>query len=329
VVRPEEHARVESDWPSVEEAVAVTRARNPSIRALLWTRLDEALVESEARRQEPPRSRLHGVPYGLKDAWDTAGIRTTGGSYRHRHRVPSSSAPIYDVLRDAGAVLLGKSNCSDLSLAPEASSWVGGVTRNPHDPSRTSGGSSGGAAAAVAAGMVGFDWGSDIGGSIRLPAAFCGVYGLRLSSETWPLEGGFPQPPDALRYMNGQGPLATTVERLRAVLEVAAPLRTGSSRPFDLRGVTLYLPKRLGRWPGFVEEVTPVLRAAVGSVEDGHGLPAPERVRDLAGGLWAAHFEELLACDNSCPQSICLTINRDHHSKPVVHDNPISCIIKP
>ncbi len=283
-------------WPDLETAAARIEARNPVIRALVHTRIPAARAEAEALAGELRRGPLHGIPYSLKDAWDTAGIPTTGGSYRHRDRVPERSSPVHDVFRDAGAVLVGKSNCSDLSLAPEASSHVGGVTRNPRDPSRTAGGSSGGAAAAVAAGMVGFDWGSDIGGSIRLPAGYCGVYGLRLSSETWPMRGEFPEAPETLRYMNGQGPIAASLDALEVVLQAATPLRTGAPRPFEARRFSLYLPRRPGRWPSFAADVTSALERTLGPV-DVADLPAPEAMRDLVSGIWAAHFEELLACD--------------------------------
>jgi Asp-tRNA(Asn)/Glu-tRNA(Gln) amidotransferase A subunit family amidase len=283
------------DWPTLEAATQRIEARNDEVRALLLTRVPEAHAEHAALEAEP-RSPLHGVPYSLKDAWDTAGITTTGGSWRHRDRVPETSSRIYEVFRAAGAVLVGKSNCSDLSLAPEASSWVGGVTRNPANLERTSGGSSGGAAAAVADGMVGFDWGSDIGGSIRQPAAFCGVYGMRLSSQTWPMHGEFPAPPEALLYMNGQGPITRTLDQMRAVLEVARPMRTGPATDFEAKGVYLYPPKR-GRWPSFSDDVREALRSAVGEVRDNPPLMKPEKVRDLYSAIWASHFFELLGSD--------------------------------
>jgi Asp-tRNA(Asn)/Glu-tRNA(Gln) amidotransferase A subunit family amidase len=199
----------------------------------------------------------------------------------------------------AGAVLLGKTNLSDLAMVSESASYVGGVARNPLDPSRTPGGSSGGAAAAVVAGMSAFDWGADVGGSIRLPAAFCGVIGLRLSSEAWPLVGDFPHPPPALSYMNGQGPITRTLAGMRAVLAVAAPaLRTGPSRPFAPRGAFVYSPRRKdGLWPSFEEDVTPHLRRAAGEVRTDHGLWPVHRVRSLYNAMWASHFEDLLGVD--------------------------------
>lgn len=282
----------------VQEAVARVRERNPVLKAFVTTRLDE--VVDEARRATGP---LAGVPYGLKDAWDTAGIRTTGGSWRFRDRVPAASALVHRVLSDAGAVLVGKTNLSDLSVAPEASSHVGGTTHNPHDLERTSGGSSGGAAAAVADGMINFDWGSDIGGSIRLPAAFCGVYGMRLSSATWPVHGYFPSPPDSMLWMNGGGPITSSLAQMRMLLELTAPrMRTGAVRPFEARAAMLYAPRH-GHWPSFEDDVTPMLEAALGrhgdrgEVRRDHGLPLPHVVSRIASAVWASHFDALLDLD--------------------------------
>ena len=148
---------------TVPEAVARIRARNPILHAFVSTSLDEALLEARARADERPRSLLHGVPYSLKDQWDTAGIPTTGGSYRYKDRVPRVSSPVHLAFEAAGAVLLGKTNLSDLAMVSESASYVGGVARNPHDLARTPGGSSGGAAAAVVDGMSAFDWGADVG----------------------------------------------------------------------------------------------------------------------------------------------------------------------
>lgn len=140
----------------IASAVRRAKERGSLLGTFVTTRFDEALAEAVRRAAEPPRSELHGVPYGLKDEWDTAGLPTTGGSWRHRNRTPTVSHPIHTVLEAAGAVLLGKTNLSDLGLPPEATSWVGGATRNPWDLRRTAGGSSGGAAAAVADGQVAF-----------------------------------------------------------------------------------------------------------------------------------------------------------------------------
>jgi Asp-tRNA(Asn)/Glu-tRNA(Gln) amidotransferase A subunit family amidase len=284
---------------TVPDAVERIRARNPVLRAFISTRLDEALADARARAGESPRSKVHGVPYSLKDQWDTRGIPTTGGSYRHRHRIPDRSSPVHVAFESAGAVLLGKTNLSDLAMVSESASYVGGVARNPRALDRTPGGSSGGAAAAVADGMSAFDWGADVGGSIRLPAAFCGVMGLRLSSSAWPLVGDFPCPPPSLHYMNGQGPITTTLAGMRAVLEVAAPtLRTGPTRRFDLRGAYIYAPRpEDGLWPTFVPDVAPHVAKAAGEARTDHGLLPIHEVRPIYNAMWSSHFEDLLEVD--------------------------------
>jgi Asp-tRNA(Asn)/Glu-tRNA(Gln) amidotransferase A subunit family amidase len=287
--------------PTVAEAVARIRARDPELRAFVSTRLEGALDDDARLAAEAPRSELHRMAYGLKDVWDTAGIVTTGGSHRYRDRMPIESSPVHRALSDAGAVMVGKTNLSDMALAPESASYVGGRCANPHDRERTSGGSSGGAAAAVADGMIAFDWGTDIGGSIRMPAGYCGVWGMRLSTESWPVQGHFPCPPEALHYMNGQGPLARDAATLGKVLRTLAPrMRTGRTRRFEPRGAFLYVPpgRSAGEWPTFAADVDPALRAAIGEVRRDHGLLSLPDARNMASALWASHFEDLLACDS-------------------------------
>src|SRR5688500_11783891 len=209
--------------PTVEEAIARIRMRNEHVRAFVCTRLEDA--ERRQKEVAPLRgtSPIAGLPYSLKDLWDTKDIATTGCSHRFKDRVPTVSAPIHRVIEEAGGVLMGKTNASDLGLAMESDNYIAGMTLNPRDFSRTAGGSSGGAAAAVADRMSAFDWGSDFGGSIRSPSAFCGVYGIRLSSEAWPMIGHFPEPPQSLRYMNGQGPITARLDLMRDVLKLATP----------------------------------------------------------------------------------------------------------
>jgi Asp-tRNA(Asn)/Glu-tRNA(Gln) amidotransferase A subunit family amidase len=288
---------------TVPAAADRIRTLDPQLHAFVSTRLEAALHDAQARAAEPPRSLLHGLPYALKDEWDTRCLPTTGGSYRHRDRVPARDSAVFQVLDAAGAVLLGKSSLSDLGLAPEAANYLVGPTRNPHDATRTAGGSSGGAAAAVASRMVAFDWGTDIGGSIRLPAAFCGVPGLRLSSATWPITGLFPTVPPALSWMCGQGPIAGSLALLRQVLRVARPrLRTGPARAFELRGLSVYSPDHPGAWPTFAADVAPVLaRATSGPVAVDPALPGTTEVMRVYAGVWASHLEQLLVADPSIP----------------------------
>ncbi|HEY2513050.1 MAG TPA: amidase family protein, partial [Polyangiaceae bacterium] len=173
----------------VDECRRVIHTQNGELRALLRV-LDEPQRDERAKKS----AALYGVPYVLKDTWDTAGIITTGGSWRHRDRVPRDSGSIHRVFAGAGAVLLGKSNMPDLALSNESDNNLVGATLNPFDPTRTAGGSTGGGAAAVATGMAAFDWGGDFGGSVRTPAACCGIAGIRLSSRAWPgSKEQFPQ----------------------------------------------------------------------------------------------------------------------------------------
>jgi Asp-tRNA(Asn)/Glu-tRNA(Gln) amidotransferase A subunit family amidase len=285
---------------TVETAVDRIRERGTDLRAYVSTRLYDALDEARALAEQTPRSPLHGVPFGLKDEWETTALPTTGGSYRHRNRRPLRNSDVARVFTEAGAVLVGKTNLSDMGLAPEASSYVGGTCRNPHDGAHTAGGSSGGAAAAVAAGMQAFDWGTDIGGSIRLPAAFCGVLGMRLSSATWPMQGSFPVIPSVLEWMCGQGPFTHTIEQMELVLDVAAPrMRTGEARPFNCRGVAIHVPDKLGQWPTFASDVQPHLSAAVdGELITQPDLPGSEHALEVNAGMWASHLEELLEADS-------------------------------
>jgi Asp-tRNA(Asn)/Glu-tRNA(Gln) amidotransferase A subunit family amidase len=279
----------------LEQAAARIDELDGFCRAFICTRLDDARREARERRQEPARSVLHGVPYALKDLWDTADLPTSCGSERHRHRRPTEDCPQRRAFDEAGAVLLGKTNMSDLALAPEATSWIGGATRNPFDPSRTAGGSSGGSAAAVALGMAGFDWGSDFGGSIRLPAAFCGVLGMRLSTSTWPVHGGFPEVPESVLSLNGQGPITRTVPQMRAVLEAAAPrARHRAPGAFAIREVVSYAPDH-GHWRTFGEDTRSHL-AAIGRVREA-ALPRTTAVRNLAIAMYAAHFDDMLAAE--------------------------------
>lgn len=279
----------------MDEAVRRIRALDPEAHIFVNTRLNEALEDERRLRAETPRSALHGVPYSLKDEFDTRCLPTTGGSWRYRDRVPDKDSAVYQAFDAAGAVLLGKTNLPDLGTGSEAASYVGGVTTNPFDPQRTCGGSSGGSAAAVANGCVGFEWGADIGGSIRTPAAFCGVLGMRLSHETWPIQELFPRVPTALAWLCGQGPFTKTPDQMRAVLKVAAPrLRTGRTRPFEVRGAVLYLPDR-GFWPSFAADVTPHLEAAIGGpVKSDSELAKPSTMFGIYGALLSSHLEDLI-----------------------------------
>lgn len=286
---------------TVPTATARIEQREQILHAFVRTRLPDALREHEQRLSESPRSPLHGVPYSLKDEWETKDLPTTGGSWRHRDRRSSDDSSVRRAFDDAGAILVGKSNLSDMGLAPEASSWIGGSTRNPRDLARTAGGSSGGAAAAVADGMSGFDWGTDIGGSIRYPAACCGVAGMKLSSETWPLTDLFPSVPTPMQWLCSQGPIATTLPQLRAVIAAAAPRIRKSTglRPFVIEEAVIVAPDSPGKWPNFVADAYEGLRRFVRRIGVSNSLPRPKEMHDIYNSVWCTHLFDLLEADPS------------------------------
>jgi len=250
----------------------------------------------------PADAPLAGVPYVLKDTWDTAGIVTTGGSWRHRHRVPSVSSHAHRALSAAGALLLGKSNLCDLAFSAESDNHLLGPVRNPHDPTRTAGGSTGGGAAAVADGMAAFDWGTDFGGSIRGPAAYCGVVGLRLSHATWPVGlEHFPRIASFFHDFCGMGPLTREVAGARAVIRAVRPALRASSDDvaMDLERVVVYAPDRFhdGAWASFLDDTSTLLRDAGIAFEVARELPQPSVVNALFTEYLAAHFKEFIAGD--------------------------------
>lgn len=191
------------------EALLARIARlDPQLNAFRIVLAEEALAEAEARDAAGKKGRgpLHGVPVAIKDEYDVAGQVTMFGGSSQTTPVDADGA-ITRRLRQAGAVIAGKTNMSEFGLWPFTESTTFGYTRNPWDPSRTPGGSSGGSAAAVAAGMVGAALGGDGGGSIRVPAACCGLFGLK------PQRGRISFAPfDSLWFALGTGgPLARRV----------------------------------------------------------------------------------------------------------------------
>ncbi len=166
-----------------QESLAKIREAQPRFNAFITVTEDVAL--EQARRADEDfaksidRGPLQGIPYALKDLFDTRGIKTTGGTKIFADRVPDRDCAVYEKLRAAGAVLMGKTALHELAYGVTTNNPHYGPVRNPHDPTRIPGGSSGGSGVAVAAGLVSFAMGSDTGGSIRIPAAYCGCVGLK------------------------------------------------------------------------------------------------------------------------------------------------------
>lgn len=195
-------------------------AVNPAVNAIVALRPEaELLAEARAADRAPRRGWLHGLPVAVKDLVAVRGIRTTWGSPIHADFVPGADDLVAARMRAAGAILIGKTNTPEWGLGSHSFNPVYGVTRNPHDLSRTAGGSSGGAAAALAARMVPVADGSDMMGSLRNPAAFCNVYGFR---PTWGLVPGEAPGDSFMATMATEGPMGRSPEDVARLLEVLA-----------------------------------------------------------------------------------------------------------
>ncbi|CAA9587794.1 MAG: Aspartyl-tRNA(Asn) amidotransferase subunit A @ Glutamyl-tRNA(Gln) amidotransferase subunit A, partial [uncultured Thermomicrobiales bacterium] len=202
---------------------------NPALNAIIT--LDAAGARERARAADEALARgevwgpLHGVPFTLKDAHATAGIRTTVGFPPLADHVPREDSTVAARLKAAGGVLLGKTNVPVMLADYQTDNPLFGRTRNPWDVRRTPGGSSGGAAAAIAAGMTPFDIGTDLSGSIRLPAHFCGLCSLKPTEGRVSTTGLIPDPhgtPRSVRIMSTIGPMARTVDDLALIYPIIA-----------------------------------------------------------------------------------------------------------
>jgi Asp-tRNA(Asn)/Glu-tRNA(Gln) amidotransferase A subunit family amidase len=165
---------------------------------------------------------LHGVPLSIKSSVDVAGLRCEAGSRLREDNVAASDAPLVARLRAAGAVILGVTNVPEMLMAYETDNLLYGRTANPWDLTRTAGGSSGGESAAIAAGLSAGGVGSDGGGSIRVPAHFTGICGLKPTPGRVPVAGHFPQSLGPYAHLGVVGPMARTVADVRAFFEVTA-----------------------------------------------------------------------------------------------------------
>ncbi|HEU5322696.1 MAG TPA: amidase family protein, partial [Methylomirabilota bacterium] len=270
---------------------------NPRLNAYCTVAAEQALAA--ARRATAARARaaltapLHGVPVSIKDLTPTKGIRTTYGSKIYEHDVPAEDGLVVERLKAAGAVVLGKTNTPEFGAGANTYNAVFGATRNPWNPALTCGGSTGGGAVALATGLGPLAQGSDLGGSLRLPAAFCGVVGFRTSPGLVPV---YPTPLGWDAY-SVQGPMARTVADVALMLSVIAgpDARAPLSFPAEprawlravarpsVRGLRVAWSEDLGVTP--VEaEVRRVFREAV-AVFRGLGARVEEARPDFGGLL--------------------------------------------
>ncbi|MBS2013184.1 MAG: amidase [Deltaproteobacteria bacterium] len=244
----------------VRAHIARARAVNPGLNAIVRDRYEEALREAAradervagARAEELPP--FHGVPVSIKEAYALEGMPNTSGLWARRDVVARDDATVVRRLREAGAIPIGVTNTSELCMWFESANKVWGRTNNAYDPARTCGGSSGGEGAIVGAGAVPFGLGSDVGGSIRMPAFFNGVFGHKPTGGLVPSTGHHPPAKNEVQRFVCCGPLARRAADLMPCLRAIAgpdgveertvehPL--GDPADVDLRRLTIYSIER-------------------------------------------------------------------------------------
>jgi aspartyl-tRNA(Asn)/glutamyl-tRNA(Gln) amidotransferase subunit A len=287
-------ARKVSSVELTKAALGRIRKLNPKLNAIQTLLEEKALESAQEADQELSMSidlgPLHGIPIAVKDVFETRGIRTTCGSKLFADFVPDRDAAVVEKLDSAGAVLIGKTGMHELAYGVTSNNPHFGAVRNPWDPERIPGGSSGGSGSAVASGMVFMAMGSDTGGSIRLPAAYCGTVGLKPTFGRVSRYGVMP-----LDFsLDHMGPLARSVRDAALTLDVLAGYdprdETSSRRPVDS-----YVPPpdcaipglRIG-WPEnfYFDRIDPAvmegLRRMIAAAEQTGAQITPVQVPDIA-----------------------------------------------
>ncbi len=237
----------------IEDTLERIERAQPTLNAFITVTGETARTEARQAERElrsgTRRSPLHGEPVAVKDLVATQGTRTTAGSKILTDWVPTRDADVVWSLREAGAVLVGKTNTHEFAFGTTNDNPHYGATRNPWNPALTTGGSSGGSAAAVAAGIVSVALGTDTAGSIRIPAALCGCVGLKPGYGVLPTRGVVP----LSKSLDTVGPLARTVEDAQTAFEVLAGKGLGArgwglgerphARNFSLKGLKIGVPE--------------------------------------------------------------------------------------
>ncbi len=278
---------------------------NPIINAAVQIVSERACQEAENLDRMAAQGRfrgpLHGVPISIKDSLDTEGVVTTGGTLGRKSFVPLKDAPVVKRLRDAGAVLVAKTNTPELTLGGETDNLIYGRTNNPYDLKRSPGGSSGGSVALVAAGGSALELGSDTGGSIREPAHLCGVAGMKPTSGRTPRTGHIiPYGTGVLDSLTQIGPIARYVEDLELALNLICgpdgrdssviPMPPTNSDEVDLNNLRIAYYTENGIVPLDKEIKRVILHTATTLDQEGlriepNTLPNMPRMADLLGEL--------------------------------------------
>jgi amidase len=267
---------------------------NPKLNAVVQlpaaTALAQAREADRALARGEIRGPLHGVPFTLKDAIETKGVISTGGTLGRAAYVPEEDATVVKRLRAAGGVLLGKTNCPELGWAWESDNLIYGRTNNPYDLSLSPGGSSGGESAIIAAGGSPFGLGSDAGGSVRFPAHCTGITAIKPTSGRVPRTGHFPGPGGTLDALWQIGPLARSVEDLNTLLPIIAgvdwrdpaivPMPLGDATQVDLKTLRVAFHTDNGIETPDRETIQTVKNAA-GALEGSVAAVEEARPRDI------------------------------------------------
>jgi Asp-tRNA(Asn)/Glu-tRNA(Gln) amidotransferase A subunit family amidase len=269
-------ARIRKKQVSIREVATAHLERiqnmNPKLNALIRVDHDDVLRQGESTERKLRAGRelgpLHGVPLSIKSSIEVAGMPFEAGTRLRAGTVAHRDASLVSRLRNAGAIIIGVSNTPELLMAWETDNLLYGRTNNPWDLACTAGGSSGGEAAAIASGCSAGGVGSDGGGSIRVPAHFCGICGLKPTPGRIPATGHFPQSVGPFALLGVVGPMARTVGDLKVLFEVmqgadvgdpsSSPVPISWPRPEELRATKIGFFEDDGRSP-----VTPETRAAV------------------------------------------------------------------
>jgi len=289
----------------VEAHLRKIKKLNPVLNAFVQVDAEGAFRQAReaevAVRRGAKLGALHGVPVSIKSSIEVAGFRCEAGTKLRQGTVASQDAPLVSRLRDAGAIILGTTNTPELLMAWETDNLLYGRTNNPWDLTRTPGGSSGGEAAAIASGMSAAGVGSDGGGSIRVPAHFSGICGLKPTPGRIPATGHFPNSVGPFALIGVVGPMARTVADLKVLFEVmqgpdigdpsAAPVPVRWPSHAELKGIRIGYFEDDGRTPVTADTRAAVRTAAEALTRAGFQVePFRPDGLELARQLWWKFF---------------------------------------
>ena len=285
-------------------------ALQPKLNAFVHFDSDRARSASKSATEKLARNEplgpLHGIPVTVKSCIEVAGLPNPAGSLLRTNETPSTSAPIVERLRAAGAILLGTTNTPEFLMAYETNNRLSGPTSNPWNLAHSSGGSSGGEAAAIAAGLSFGGIGSDGGGSVRVPAHFCGICGLKPTPGRIPATGHFPPGNSSFGWIGVVGPMARTASDLRTLFDVFAgpdpgdpfsvPMPIQQAPPRDLKSIRIGLLDSTAIGPATPESLAAVDRAAKLLEQSGFRIePFKLHNLDRALELWWFFFGPVIA----------------------------------